>query len=75
RFPTAKNSRPHLFLTDRTEMKRGSETGSPHEPNEVGRGGGEERPPKRRSFCPLGENKQNGRESDEVQVREKISFG
>ncbi|MEF9989590.1 MAG: hypothetical protein RR716_03670, partial [Christensenellaceae bacterium] len=35
---------------------------------EVDRGGEEERPPKRRSFCPLGENKQRGRERDEVQA-------
>ncbi|MEG0356743.1 MAG: hypothetical protein RR580_03310, partial [Christensenellaceae bacterium] len=36
--------------------ERHSGMGSPHEPSEVGRGGEEERPPKRRSFCPLGEN-------------------
>ncbi|MEG2543019.1 MAG: hypothetical protein RSA64_07235, partial [Christensenellaceae bacterium] len=40
-------------------------TGSPLDLNEVGQEGGEERPPKRRSFCPLGQNKQKGRESDE----------
>ncbi|MEG0357506.1 MAG: hypothetical protein RR580_07230 [Christensenellaceae bacterium] len=46
-------------------MKRGSGTGSPLDLNEVSQEGEEERPPKRRSFCPLGENKQNGRKSDE----------
>ncbi|MEG0357126.1 MAG: hypothetical protein RR580_05270, partial [Christensenellaceae bacterium] len=64
RRPRCMDSFGDLWV-DGTEMKRVTKNGVPARAQRSGSWRGRGATAQRRSFCPLGENKQRGRESDE----------